>query len=383
MTPHRSSSRRFRAGRSRWSALAGVGAVAVLGAGCMTSKVEETRQVAAAIQADESIVVLKKPQLEGIGTEEKFIDCLQENLGGELVHPEQGQSAKISKAKNAVPFKIYGEQEFTDALFPWFEPSTAPANADGLRVLLERPGVVAVAVLGTGCMTSKVEETRQVAAAIQADESIVVLKKPQLEGIGTEEKFIDCLQENLGGELVHPEQGQSAKISKAKNAVPFKIYGEQEFTDALFPWFEPSTAPANADGLRVLLERPGVVQRLELIGVRYVVWLDGQTRKTDGGGSIACGAGPGGAGCIGVGWWEKQSGYVASVWDMQTGSELGSVSTDVTGTSVLIGAVAPIPIIAPVQRTACNRLAEQLRSFLGGADLVGGGAAAGGSGGSR
>jgi len=116
MTPHRSSSRQFRAGHSRWSALAGVFVVGVLGAGCMTSKVEETRQVAAAIQADESIVVLKKPQLEGIGTEEKFIDCLQENLGGELVHPEQGQSAKISKAKDAVPFKIYGEQEFTDEL---------------------------------------------------------------------------------------------------------------------------------------------------------------------------------------------------------------------------------------------------------------------------
>ena len=85
------------------------------------------------------------------------------------------------------------------------------------------------------------------------------------------------------------------------------------------------------------------VERLAQIGVRYVVWLDGQTRKTDGGGSIACGAGPGGAGCIGVGWWEKESGYVASVWDLQSGSELGSVSTDVTGTSVLIGAVAPIP----------------------------------------
>lgn len=244
-------------------------------------------------------------------------------------------------------------------------------------------GVVGVAVLGAGCMTSKVEETRQVAAAIQADESIVVLRKPQLEGIGTEEKFIDCLQENLGGELVHPEEGQSAKISKAKDAVPFKIYGEQEFADALFPWFEPSTAPATTEGFKALLERVGVVERLAKIGVRYVVWLDGQTRKTDGGGSIACGAGPGGAGCIGVGWWEKQSGYVASVWDMQSGSELGSVSTDVTGTSVLIGAVAPIPIITPVQRTACSRLAEQLRSFLIGADLVGGGAAAGGSGGSR
>jgi hypothetical protein len=244
-------------------------------------------------------------------------------------------------------------------------------------------GVAAVAIFASGCMTSKVEESRQVATAIQADESIVVLKKPQLEGIGTEEKFIDCLQERLGGELIHPEEGQSSSVDRSNQAVPFRIYGEQEFTDALFPWFEPSTAPANADGLRVLLARPGVSERLGQIGVRYVVWLDGQTRKTDGGGSIACGAGPGGAGCIGVGWWEKQSGYVASVWDMNTGSQLGSVTTDVTGTSVLIGAVAPIPIITPVQRTACSRMAEQLRSFLVGADLAGGGTASGPAGGSH
>ena len=244
-------------------------------------------------------------------------------------------------------------------------------------------GLATVTLLAAGCMTAKVDETRQVAAAIQADESIVVLKKPQLEGLGTEEKFLDCLQENLGGELVHPEDGQKAKTAKARDVVPFKIFGEQQFSDALFPWFEPSTAPANAAGMKTLLDRPGVVERLGQIGVRYVVWLDGSTRKTDSGGSVACAAGPGGAGCIGLGWWEKQSGYVASVWDLRTGTELGSVSTDVTGTSVLIGAVAPIPIITPVQRTACSRLAEQLRSFLVGADLVGGGAAAGGSGGSR
>jgi len=241
-----------------------------------------------------------------------------------------------------------------------------------------RPALVlaTVTLLAAGCMTSKVDETRQVAAAIQADESIVVLKKPQLEGLGTEEKFLDCLQENLGGELVHPEDGQKAKTAKARDVVPFKIFGEQQFSDALFPWFEPSTAPANAAGMKTLLDRPGVVERLGQIGVRYVVWLDGSTRKTDSGGSVACAVGPGGGGCIGLGWWEKQSGYVASVWDLRTGTELGSVSTDVTGTSVLIGAVAPIPIITPVQRTACNRLADQLRSFLVGADLSGGGQAA-------
>lgn len=246
------------------------------------------------------------------------------------------------------------------------------AGRPARRAALACAGVL---LLAAGCMTAKVEETRQVAASIQANESIVVLKKPQLEGLGTEEKFVDCVQENLGGVLMHPEDGQSAKASGSRGAVPFRIYGEQQFADALFPWFEPSTAPANAAGLRSLLERPGVAERLNEIGVRYVVWLDGTTQKTDGGGSIACAVGPGGGGCFGLGWWEKQSGYVATVWDLRTAAELGSVSTDVTGTSVLIGAIAPIPIITPVQRTACNRLAEQLRSFLFGEDLGGGGAA--------
>ena len=241
-------------------------------------------------------------------------------------------------------------------------------------VLRSALGVGVAALMTAGCMTAKVDESRQVAAAIQADESIVVLKKPQLEGLGTEEKFLDCVQEHLGGVLMHPEEGQ--KVRAGSSSVPFKIFGEQQFSDALFPWFEPSTAPENAAGMRALLERPGVAERLAQIGVRYVVWLDGSTRKTDSGGSVACAAGPGGAGCFGLGWWEKQSGYEASVWDLQTGMQLGSVSTDVTGTSVLIGVIAPIPIITPVQRTACNRLADQLRSFLVGEDLAGGGAAA-------
>lgn len=246
-----------------------------------------------------------------------------------------------------------------------------PARRSAVTGIPHRRAVAAagmLALLVSGCMTSKVDETRQVASPILADESIVLLKKPQLEGVGTEEEFLDCVQEKLGGELIHPEKGQDSAKSTART--PFKIYGEQEFTDALFPWFEPSTAPANAEGLRFLLQRPGVMPRLQQIGVRYVVWIDGNTQKTDSGGSVACAVGPGGGGCFGVGWWEKESGYVASVWDMHTAAEIGSVSADVSGTSVLIGAIAPIPIITPVRRTACDRLSEQLRSFLVGDDLA-------------
>jgi hypothetical protein len=266
------------------------------------------------------------------------------------------------------------------------ETVAAPRHTSGPR---HAAGRVAAACLASavlaGCISYKVDETRQVATAIQPNESIVLLKKPQLEGAGTESDFLSCVQDKLGGELVHPQQGQDAMPSKAA-AIPFKIYGEQEFQDALYPWFEPSTAPANAKGLKTLLERPGVTERLQQIRVRYVVWLDGNTVKKDGGGSVSCVAAPGVAGCLGVGWWDKEADYVATVWDLQTATEIGEVNAGVTGTSVFIGAVAPIPIIMPVQGKACDRMSEQLRSFLLGGDLEGaspgasGGAGSGGGG---
>jgi hypothetical protein len=242
------------------------------------------------------------------------------------------------------------------------------ARASGVRVAA---CLMVLATACAGCMTSTVDETRQGASAIQAHESIVLLTKPQLEGVGTEGEFLSCVQQKLGGELMHPQDGQSSKPAK-DGVAPFKIYGERQFTDALFPWFEPSTAPANAAGLKGLLEHPGVTERLAQIGVRYVVWLDGNTRKKNSGGSVSCAVGgPTIVGCFGVGWWDKESDYVATVWDLQTATELGTVTADVTGTSVFIGAIAPIPIITPVQSTACNRLSDQLRSFLVGSDLVG------------
>jgi hypothetical protein len=109
-----------------------------------------------------------------------------------------------------------------------------------------------------------------------------------------------------------------------------------------------------------------VSERISASGVRYLVWLDGATRKTDGGGSLACGAAPGAAGCVGFGWWEKESDFEAVIWDLKSGKSAGSVGTNVTGTSAIVGAVVPLPFIARVEGTACKRLAEQLQSFFQG-----------------
>lgn len=213
-----------------------------------------------------------------------------------------------------------------------------------------RPAAVAAALLGLGgCMHAVIEQTRELPTAISSTEAVVILAKPNVEGSGTEDKFMDCVGDGLAG-----------------GAHPMKIAANNAFVDDLFPWFEPSTAPTRPEALTELLSRPGVSEQIAAKGVRYLVWVDGVTRKTDGGGSIACGAAPGAAGCLGFGWWEKQSDYLATVWDLKQARSAGSVTTNVTGTSALVGIVVPLPFIARVQGTACNRMAGQLRTFLQG-----------------
>jgi hypothetical protein len=207
-----------------------------------------------------------------------------------------------------------------------------------------------IALLG-GCMQARIEESREMATPISKGERVVILAKPQIEGAGAEDEFMDCIGDNLGG-------GRGA----------LGVHDNNEFVDQMFPWFEPSTAPSRAEAMSALLARPGVADQVSKTGVRYVVWLDGSTRKIDGGGSLACGAAPGGAGCIGFGWWQKESAYEATIWDLKQAKSAGSVGTNVTGTSAIVGAIVPLPFIARVQATACNRMSNQLRSFFSGTD---------------
>ena len=220
-----------------------------------------------------------------------------------------------------------------------------------LRVPMMSRAATPIAVAGllslAGCMQARIEESRELPTHITKEEGVVVLAKPQVEGAGTEDGFMDCVGDNL-----------------AEGKQGLRVLGNDAFVDAMFPWFEPGTAPARPEAVTALLSQPGVSERIAASGVRYVVWLDGDTRRTDGGGSLACGAAPGAAGCIGFGWWEKEADYEATIWDLREAKSAGSVGTNVTGTSAIIGAVVPIPFIARVQGTACNRLAGQLRRFF-------------------
>jgi hypothetical protein len=208
--------------------------------------------------------------------------------------------------------------------------------------------VLLLAFVLPGCVTSTVQEVREADTGMESHESIVVLGRRTLpSNTETEFGFVSCVSRNMRG-------GRDG----------IKVIDEDEFRDALFPWFEPRTAPANTSDLPEIIAQPNLATRLQELGLRYLVWIDGDTDRTDAGGSLTCSVTTAGAGCFGFLTWENDSSYEASVWDIRSGQSVGRISPDAVGTSYMPAVVVPLPFIARVRASACNSMADQLKSFL-------------------
>ncbi len=200
----------------------------------------------------------------------------------------------------------------------------------------------------TGCVTSTVQEIRETPTSVSGTDTVVVLgKRDRPSSQETELDFVGCVSENL---------------SSGKNGI--RSIPESQFIDHLFPWFEPRTAPTRTDNLVRLISEPLITQKFKEIGLKYLIWIEGNTERTDSGGSLTCGVAPGAAGCFGFLTWENDSSYEATIWDIETGKTAGRLSSEATGTSFMPAIVVPIPFIARVKHNACTSLAKQISSFF-------------------
>jgi hypothetical protein len=199
------------------------------------------------------------------------------------------------------------------------------------------------------CTSTTVDEFRQGETGITSDETVVVLGRRQASDYETRSEFIECVGEKMG------------RGDNALNIIP-----EQEFIDAMFPWFEPRTAPLRTQDLAKLMSEDVVADKMGEFGIRYIVWVDGFTETSGRTGSISCTVGPGGAGCFGFGTWEDDSSFDARIWDVGSFTNVGTINTDASGQSYLPALVIPIPLIARVEANACSRLADQLKGFVKG-----------------
>jgi len=160
-----------------------------------------------------------------------------------------------------------------------------------------------------GCVTATVDEMvfNEPTVAL-GDSSVVIMGRRHASDYETEPDFIRCLAKH---------------ITSGDKEV--QVMGELEFMNALYPWFEPRTAPMRPSDLERLLQNEAVQMRLEQMKTEYLVWIDGKTIRTDSAGSMTCGIGPGGGGCFGFGTWSNDSNYEATIWDFTDRQEVGRV----------------------------------------------------------
>lgn len=206
-----------------------------------------------------------------------------------------------------------------------------------------------VAAYLISCTSTTVDEFRQGETGIESDESIVILGRRHASDYETRSEFVECVGD---------------RMQRGANAI--SVVPEQEFIDAMFPWFEPRTAPLRTPDLEQLMAEDVVARKMNDFGIRYIVWVDGFTETSGRTGSISCTVGPAGGGCFGFGTWEDDASFDARVWDVSSLRNVGTINADATGQSYLPALVVPIPLIARVEANACSRLATQLKDFVRG-----------------
>ena len=207
--------------------------------------------------------------------------------------------------------------------------------------------LVAVVALGGCASTTTVDDYRHTTEPmnLEAGEKVAVLGRRDAGHYVTDRSFIECL------------------VNKMKHS-NFEVMEEQEFVDALYPWFEPRTAPKHLKRLKRIMQEPAVREKVLQEKISYLVWLDGEVDSQGATGAMTCGMGPMGIGCFGYTTWDKSVEFEAVIWDMVDLTEEARIKVDSEGTSYVLGIVAPIPLLTPVESQACSGMGEKLKSYF-------------------
>ena len=198
------------------------------------------------------------------------------------------------------------------------------------------------------CTTTTVDEYRETSSKLNliSGEKIVVLGRRHASNHETEADFITCVGRKLTADT------------------RINVVGEQMFVDSVYPWFEPRTAPLGLKRMTRMLNEAMIAEPIRSQHIRYMIWIEGNTETIDREGSVSCAIGPGGGGCFGFATWEKQGAYEAVIWDLVNMVENGRVKVNARGSSYMIAIGVPVPIIAQVQKQACEGIGKQIRSFF-------------------
>jgi len=197
-----------------------------------------------------------------------------------------------------------------------------------------------ISILFWGCMKSQTKDSLMVQTH-ENQFSVASVLSVDFE----DNYFAECVQRGL---------------KKDFSKITF-IPGER-FREALYPWFEPRTAPKEISKLSALLSKPLIREQIEALGVELLIYVHGDTYQGN-----FTGFG-GGSGQIVVGYSasERKTHMWTTVWNLKEKSRIGDIEVNFQGTVHLPWLGIPILIPALTESSACDETIKRISNCLTG-----------------
>jgi len=183
----------------------------------------------------------------------------------------------------------------------------------------------------------------------------------------------DGVGEKITAVIVGPEYRETDNERRLTNCIrqalenttsPIRVMPLDEFRKGLYPWFQPSTLQTSLEKMSQLMKTPIVKNKIQQLGVRFLITWRGYTINQKLKGPILCGAGYGGGGCLGLAYGDRETSLAANLWDLQEGQAAGSAEAAKQGTTVVPAFILPIPLIARTESPACQDLANLIEQLV-------------------
>jgi hypothetical protein len=131
--------------------------------------------------------------------------------------------------------------------------------------------------------------------------------------------------------------------------------------DQLYPWFSRSNYPRRLNDLEVIIKEPAVKERLQELGVQYVLKWDGETNISPNEGQLYMTP----YGILGYESADKTSVIRADLLAVEGGRVVTSFESIRKGTVSTLGLVfLPLPLIDDTEEDACEEISRQVDHFM-------------------
>lgn len=199
-----------------------------------------------------------------------------------------------------------------------------------------------ISILFWGCMKSQTKDSLMVQTQ-ENQFSVASVISVDFE----DDYFAECVQRGL---------------KKDFSKITF-IPGDR-FQEALYPWFEPRTAPKEISELSTLLSKPLIREQIEALGVELLIYVHGDTSQSN----FAGFSGGSGQAVVGYSASERKTHIWTTVWNLKEKSRIGDTQVNFQGTVHMPWLGIPILIPALTESSACNETVKRISNCLTGKD---------------